>query len=61
MTGEKRLFCSFYILSGCQRNQNMSRISEQDIQSKAGLAGHRKTHHPGLQRKNPTDSYFIVK
>ena len=34
---------------------------QKDIQSKVGLAVHRKTHHPEVQRKNLTDSPFIVK
>ena len=34
---------------------------QKGIQSKVGLTGHRKTHHPDLQRNNLTDSSFIVK
>ena len=35
------------------------RISEG--QSKIGLKGYRKTHHPDVQRKNLTNSSFIEK
>ena len=31
------------------------------MQSKVGLAGHIKPHHPDVDRKNLTDSSFIVK
>ena len=34
---------------------------DKDIQSNAGLAGHRKTYHPDLQRENLTDSSFILR
>ena len=34
---------------------------QKDIQSKVGLAGHRKTHHSDLQRKDLTYSSFTVK
>ena len=54
---------SFYIRSGCQGNQNMSPEYQKDIQSKVadGFAGHRKTDHMDVWRKNLTDSSFIVK
>ena len=50
----------FYTLSF----QSLSKRSahpeyQKDIQSKVGLAGHRKTHHPDVQ--NLTDSSFFVK
>ena len=52
----------FYTLSF----QSLSKRSthpeyQKDIQSKVGLAGHRKTHHPDVQTKNLTDSSFVVK
>ena len=52
----------FYIPSGCQRNQNVFTEYQKGIQSKVavGLAGHRKTY-TDVQRKNLTDSSFIVK
>ena len=34
---------------------------KKDIQSNVGLAGHRKTYHPDLQRENLTDSSFILR
>ena len=54
---------TFYILSGCQRKQNISYQTyleyQKNIHSNAGLAGHRKTNNPDVQRKNLTDSSFI--
>ena len=34
---------------------------QRNIQSKVGLARHRKTHHLYVQKKNLTDSFFTVK
>ena len=46
----------YYILSGCQRSQKMSRISEGNS-IRSWFYGHRKIHHP---EKESDYSSFIV-
>ena len=54
MTGEKYLFFSIgflYILSGCQRNQNMSRIISEGHSIKSWFSRTQKNSSSGLAEK----------